>query len=65
VQQDFGRGGATDVASVRSCKKLFLCLIEPMMSVVSKMDPPLAKAEPDSDSGRASEITYLKRGKKP
>jgi len=31
----------------------------------SKMDPPMAKAEPISDSGSTSGITYLRRGKKP
>jgi len=30
----------------------------------SKMDPPLAKAEPISDSGSTSRIIYLRRGKK-
>ncbi|GAB0180598.1 acid sphingomyelinase-like phosphodiesterase 3b [Grus japonensis] len=29
-----------------------------------KMDPPLAKAEPISDSGSASGVTELRRGKK-
>jgi len=31
--------------------------------VGSKTDPPLAKAKPISDGGRASVITYLRRGK--
>ena len=51
-------GGATGVASVRSCQKLPLCLIEPMPAG-SKTDPPLAKAKPIS----TSVITYLKRKK--
>ena len=49
--------------SVRSCWKLPLCLIEPMPAG-SKMDLLLAKAKPISDSGSASGITYLRRGKK-
>ena len=56
-------GGVTGVASVRSCWKLPLCLTEPTPAG-SKMDPPLAKAEPISDSGSASVITYLRRKKK-
>ena len=55
-------GGATGVASVRSCWKLPLCLIEPMPAG-SKTDPLLAKAEPINDSGSASVITYLRKGK--
>ena len=51
------------MASVRSCQKLPLCLIGPMPAG-SKMDPLLAKAEPISDSGSASGITDLRRGKK-
>ncbi|KAK4810610.1 hypothetical protein QYF61_007347 [Mycteria americana] len=35
------------------------------MPAGSKTDPPLAKAEPISDSGTASVIIYLRRGKKP
>ncbi|KAK4829029.1 hypothetical protein QYF61_001804 [Mycteria americana] len=38
-------------------------IVEPMPAG-SKMDPPLAKAEPISDGGSASVITYLRRGKK-
>ncbi|CAM9640766.1 unnamed protein product, partial [Bubo scandiacus] len=34
------------------------------MSGGSKMDPPLAKAEPISDGGSASGITYFKSGEK-
>ena len=60
--QGFGSGGATGMASVRSCQKLPLCPTEPMPAG-SKTDPPLAKAEPISDGGSASVITYLRRGK--
>ncbi|GAB0182705.1 acid sphingomyelinase-like phosphodiesterase 3b [Grus japonensis] len=35
------------------------------MPAGSKMDPPLAKAEPISHSGSASGITELRRGEKP
>ena len=48
------------------CGKLLeasLCPIEPMPAS-SKTDPPLAKAEPISNSGSASGITYLRKGKK-
>lgn len=34
-------------------------------AVSPKTDPLLAKAEPISDSGNTSEITYLQRGKNP
>ena len=47
---------------MRSCQKLPLCPIKPMPAG-SKMDPLLAKAEPISDSGSASVITYLRKGK--
>jgi len=50
------------VASVRSWQKLLLCLIEPVPAS-SKMDLLMAKAEPISDGGSASGITYLRRGK--
>jgi len=50
------------VASVRSCEKLPPCLIEPVPAS-SKTDLLLAKAEPLSDSGSASVITYVRRGK--
>jgi len=53
--------GAIGVASVRSCEKLPPYLIEPAPAV-SKMDPPLAKVKPISDSGNASVRTYLRRG---
>jgi len=51
------------VASVRSCKKLFPCLIKPVPAV-SKMDPQLAKTKPISNGGSASVITYLRKGRK-
>jgi len=51
------------VASVRSCKKLPPCLIK-LVPAGSKTDPLLAKVKPISDSGSASVITYLRRGKK-
>ena len=46
------------------CEKLpeaSLCPTEPMPAD-SKMDPPLAKAEPISDGGSNSGITDLRRG---
>ena len=43
---------------MRSCKKLPLCLMEPV-PVGFKMDPPLAKAI--INGGSASGITYLRR----
>jgi len=46
------------VSSVRRCKKLPLCPIE-LMPAGSKRDPPMAKAEPISDGGSTSGITYL------
>ena len=52
----------TGVASVRSCWNLPLCLTEPIPAG-SKMDLPPAKAEPISDSGNASGITFLRRKK--
>jgi len=57
--QSFGSRGPTGVASVSSCEKLPLCLIEPV-SANSKRDPLLAKAEPTSNSCSTSEITYLR-----
>jgi len=47
---------------MRSCKKLPPCLTEPVPDG-SKMDLPLAKAKPVTDSSRASVITYLRRAK--
>jgi len=55
--------GATGVASVRSCQKLPPCPTEPTPAG-SKTDFPLAKAEPISDGGSTSGITYLRRGEK-
>jgi len=60
VWQGFGSWGSTAVASVRSCWKLPLCLLQPVPAS-SKTDPLLAEAEPISDSGSASGITYLRR----
>jgi len=51
------------VASVRSCEKLPPCLIDPVPAG-SKMDPPLPKAKPISNSGSASALIYVRRGKK-
>ena len=48
---------------MRSCKKLFPCLIKPVPAV-SKMDPQLAKTKPISNGGSASVITYLRKGRK-
>jgi len=50
------------VASVRSCKKLSPCLVEPMPAG-SRMDPPLAKAKSSSDGGCTSVTTYSRKGK--
>jgi len=61
--QGFGSMGATGVSSVRSCWKLPLCQTEPMPAG-SKMDPLLSKAEPISDGGSASAITWLRMKKK-
>ena len=62
VWQGFGSGRVTGVASVRSCWKLPLYLTEPIPAG-SKTDPLTAKAEPISNSGSASVITYLRRKK--
>jgi len=61
--QGFGSEGAILVISVRSCEKLPPCLIEPV-SAGSKMDLPFPKYRPVSNSGSASTITYLRRGRK-
>jgi len=63
VWQGFGIRGAIGVTSVRTCEKLPPCLIKPSPAG-SKMDPMLPKAKPISNSGSASGITYLRRGKK-
>ncbi|KAK4831883.1 hypothetical protein QYF61_020030 [Mycteria americana] len=60
--QGFGSKGAAGVASVRRCQKFPPCLIEPMPAG-SKTNPPLAKAEPISNGGSISVITYLRREK--
>jgi len=62
--QGFGSGGATGVASVRSCEKLPPCPTEPTPAS-SKMDLLLARAEPISDSSSASVRTHLRMGRKP
>ena len=51
------------MASVRSCEKLPPSLIKPVPAG-SKMDLPLAKTKPISNSGSASMITYLRKGRK-
>ena len=51
------------MSSVRSCKKLPLDLIKPVLAG-SKTDPPLAKAKPISNGGSTSGITYLRKGRK-
>jgi len=56
-------GGAIGVASVRSCEKLPLCLIKPVLAG-PKRDPLLAKAKPISNSGSTSVIIHLRRGRK-
>jgi len=48
---------------VSSCEKLPPCLIKPVPAG-SKMDPLLPKAEPISNGGSASVITYLRKGRK-
>jgi len=58
--QGFGSRG---VDSVRRCKKLPPCLIEPMPAG-SKMDLPLSKVKPISDGGSTSVVTYLRKGRK-
>lgn len=47
--------GAAGMTSVRICQKLPPCLMEPMPAT-SKVDPPLAKAEPISDGGSTSGV---------
>ena len=54
---DYYRGGFCE-----KCQKLPPCQTEPIPAG-SKTDPLLAKAEPFSDSGSSSLITYLTRGK--
>ena len=49
-------GGAVEVASVRSCEKLPLCLMEPMPAG-SRTDVLLAKVNPISDGGNTSVVT--------
>jgi len=51
------------VASVRSCQKLALCLIKPVL-VGSKTDQPLPKAKPVSNGGGASGVTCFRKERK-
>jgi len=51
------------VAPVRRQQELPPCWTE-TVPAGPKTDPPLAEAEPVSDSGSASVIIYLRRGKK-
>lgn len=55
--QSFGTGGDIGVASVRSCQEF---PVSDRANASSKMDLLLAKAEPISDGGSASGITYLR-----
>jgi len=59
----FVAGLTVEVASVSSCKKLPPCLIQPVPAG-SETDPPLPKAEPVSNGGSASGITYFRSGRK-
>jgi len=59
--EGFGSKIATEVACVRNWLKLPLCPREPV-PVGSKMDPPVLKAEPISDSGFCNNL--LKRRRK-
>lgn len=58
--QDFGSRGAAVVTCVRRHQNL---QTEPAPAI-SKMDLPLAKAEPTCDIGSISVTTYLRKGKK-
>lgn len=49
-------------ASGRTCQKIPQCSTEPV-TASSKTHPPLAKAEPVSDGGSASVMTYLRSRK--
>lgn len=60
--QGFGSSRAAGVASVRRHQVLPSCQTETVPDA-SKMEPPLPKAEPFSDAGGASVITYLRKGK--
>lgn len=50
------------MASVRTCQKISPCPTEPVPAS-SKTDSSLAKAEPISDNGSSSVITYLRTEK--
>ncbi|XP_064911936.1 uncharacterized protein LOC135578976 [Columba livia] len=54
---------AVVVSSHRRCQELSLCHTQPV-SAGSKMDPLLFKAEPISDVGGTSMLTYSRKGKK-
>jgi len=55
-------GGAAGVASVRRDQELPPYQTEPVPAS-SKADPPLAKAEPVSNTGGTSVVMYLRKGK--
>lgn len=55
-------GGATAAVCVRSCKKLTLCPVEPIVPASSKMGPALFKSEPTRDVGSTPGITELRLG---
>lgn len=59
----FGRGGATAVASMRSCQKAPQHLAEPMPDG-SRMDMPLARGGPIRNDSNASGIMYFRRKQK-
>lgn len=59
--QGFGSKGAIGMASLRISQKLLLHPTDPG-SDGSEMNPPLAKAEPISDSDSSSGTMYLKKG---
>lgn len=60
--QGFGIGGAAGVASVRRPQKLPPCQTEPVLAS-SRMNSPLARAEPINNIGSAYVLMYLRRGK--
>lgn len=62
VWQNFSHGKATVESSLRSCQELPLCLTEPM-SDGSKVDLPLANAEPISDYCCTSGVIHLRKEK--
>lgn len=62
MQQGFGSGGTTWVASVRRCQNLPLCLTESMPPGF-RMDPLLNEGDSISDGGSAPGLANLRRGK--